>query len=289
MYVRAPRCSVRSQWILPALRLAVTTAPQVTQSVRCSMKFISLFAGIGGFDLGFERAGMTCAAQVEIDPFCQKVLAKHWPNVPRFGDIRHVGKHNLPKTDVICGGFPCQPHSLAGKRKGSSDDRETKPCERVKRKAAQHGVQRIGLRRPLRFGATRQPLTQCRWADASLPEYRKSPSHDGDLFLQSDTLRTAYSLQREKEHTAVKNLLPLSPSQIEFQRVRQKRFIPTDKPCRLIPAILNTRHWIRYRHLQEIRHQHRSPSALWEVVDGATSACRCSKIPVIRNDLFNTG
>ncbi|MBT7192124.1 MAG: hypothetical protein HN916_18275 [Anaerolineae bacterium] len=77
------------------------------------MKFISLFAGIGGFDLGFERAGMKCVAQVEIDPFCQKILAKHWPNVPRFGDIRNVGKHNLPATDVLCGGFPCQPHPLS--------------------------------------------------------------------------------------------------------------------------------------------------------------------------------
>lgn len=91
------------------------------------MKFISLFAGIGGFDLGFERAGMECIAQVEIDGFCQKVLAKHWPNVPRYGDIRDVGKHNLPKADVICGGFPCQPHSLAGKRKGAQDDRNLWP------------------------------------------------------------------------------------------------------------------------------------------------------------------
>ncbi len=91
------------------------------------MEFISLFAGIGGFDLGFERAGMECVAQVEINPFCQKVLAKHWPNVPRFGDIRNVGKHNLPTTDVLCGGFPCQPHSLAGKRRGEEDDRNFWP------------------------------------------------------------------------------------------------------------------------------------------------------------------
>jgi DNA (cytosine-5)-methyltransferase 1 len=91
------------------------------------VKFISLFAGIGGFDLGFERAGMECVAQVEIDEFCQKVLAKHWPNVPKFGDIRDVGKHNLPAADLICGGFPCQPHSLAGKRKGSADDRDLWP------------------------------------------------------------------------------------------------------------------------------------------------------------------
>jgi DNA (cytosine-5)-methyltransferase 1 len=87
------------------------------------MDFISLFSGIGGLDLGFERAGMTCVAQVEKDPFCQKVLQKHWAHVPKFGDIRDVGKHNLPSADVIVGGFPCQPHSKAGKRRGKADDR----------------------------------------------------------------------------------------------------------------------------------------------------------------------
>lgn len=82
------------------------------------MKFISLFAGIGGFDLGLERSGMECVAQVEIDPYCQKILAKHWPNVPRFEDVRNVGKHNLPTADLICGGFPCQDVSTAGKGAG---------------------------------------------------------------------------------------------------------------------------------------------------------------------------
>jgi DNA (cytosine-5)-methyltransferase 1 len=88
------------------------------------MKFISLFAGIGGFDLGLERAGMECIAQVEKNPFCQKVLTKHWPHVPKFEDVRDVGKHNLPTAELICGGFPCQPHSLAGSRKASKDDRD---------------------------------------------------------------------------------------------------------------------------------------------------------------------
>ena len=87
------------------------------------MNFISLFSGIGGIDLGLERAGMTCVAQVENDPFCNKVLEKHWPSVPRFGDIRNVGKHNLPAAELVCGGFPCQPFSNAGNRKGDEDDR----------------------------------------------------------------------------------------------------------------------------------------------------------------------
>ena len=78
------------------------------------MRFGSLFAGIGGFDLGFERAGMECAWQVEIDPFCRKVLAKHWPNVRRHDDVRTFPPAGDWSVDVICGGFPCQDISLAG-------------------------------------------------------------------------------------------------------------------------------------------------------------------------------
>jgi DNA (cytosine-5)-methyltransferase 1 len=89
------------------------------------MKFISLFAGIGGLDLGLERAGMECVAQVEIDDFCQKVLTKHWANVPKYKDVRDVGKHNLPTAELICGGFPCQDVSLAGKRAGLEGKRST--------------------------------------------------------------------------------------------------------------------------------------------------------------------
>jgi DNA (cytosine-5)-methyltransferase 1 len=89
--------------------------------------FGSLFTGIGGIDLGFERAGLVCKWQVEIDPFCQKVLTKHWPDVPKFGDIRDVGGHNLEAVDLIVGGFPCQPHSVAGKRRGAADDRNLWP------------------------------------------------------------------------------------------------------------------------------------------------------------------
>lgn len=91
------------------------------------MRFISLFAGIGGMDLGLERAGLTCVAQVEIDEFCRSVLARHWPDVPRFGDVRGVGKHNLPECDAIVGGFPCQPHSVAGERRGAEDERDMWP------------------------------------------------------------------------------------------------------------------------------------------------------------------
>ena len=82
------------------------------------MTFGSLFAGIGGIDLGLERAGMEGQWQVEIDPYCRKVLAKHWPDTERFADVKAVGKHNLGSVDLIAGGFPCQDVSLAGKRTG---------------------------------------------------------------------------------------------------------------------------------------------------------------------------
>jgi DNA (cytosine-5)-methyltransferase 1 len=78
----------------------------------------SLFSGIGGLDLGLERAGMQVKWQVEIDDYCQKVLAKHWPDVPRFRDVRDCGAHNLAPVDLICGGFPCQDISSAGKHVG---------------------------------------------------------------------------------------------------------------------------------------------------------------------------
>lgn len=88
-----------------------------------TLTFGSLFAGIGGIDLGLERAGMTCKFQVEIDDYATRVLAKHWPHVPRFRDVRSVGVHNLPAVDLICGGFPCQDISNAGKRAGITGER----------------------------------------------------------------------------------------------------------------------------------------------------------------------
>lgn len=83
-----------------------------------NFSFGSLFSGIGGVDLGLERAGMRCKWQVEIDPWCQKILQKHWPNVPKYGDIREVNGSFLSQVDLIVGGFPCQDLSLAGKGVG---------------------------------------------------------------------------------------------------------------------------------------------------------------------------
>ncbi len=83
----------------------------------------SLFSGIGGIDLGLERAGMCIKWQVEIDPYCSRVLAKHWPDVPRYRDVRECGAHNLPAVDVLAGGFPCQDISEAGARAGLAGSR----------------------------------------------------------------------------------------------------------------------------------------------------------------------
>jgi DNA (cytosine-5)-methyltransferase 1 len=87
------------------------------------LTFGSLFAGIGGFDLGFERAGMVCKWQVEIDDYANRVLRKHWPNVHRERDILQCGGHNLEQVDVICGGFPCQDISYAGRGAGLDGER----------------------------------------------------------------------------------------------------------------------------------------------------------------------
>ena len=90
-------------------------------------RVLDLFSGIGGFSLGLERAGMQTVAFCEIDPFARRVLAKHWPEVPCHDDIRTLSADWLAENglwpDVICGGFPCQDISLAGKGAGIGGER----------------------------------------------------------------------------------------------------------------------------------------------------------------------
>jgi DNA (cytosine-5)-methyltransferase 1 len=92
-------------------------------SVAEPLTFGSLFAGIGGIDLGFERAGLRCKWQVEIDPYAQKVLAKHWPEVRRHDDVRTWPQPDTEYVDIVAGGFPCQDISYAGKGAGLAGER----------------------------------------------------------------------------------------------------------------------------------------------------------------------
>lgn len=95
---------------------------------------LSLCSGIGALDLGLERAGITTVGQVEIDPWCRKVLAAHWPGVPRHDDIRTAAQWWLsekrPPVHLIYGGIPCQGHSVAGQRLGTADPRWLWPYAR---------------------------------------------------------------------------------------------------------------------------------------------------------------
>jgi DNA (cytosine-5)-methyltransferase 1 len=88
-----------------------------------TLTFGSLFAGVGGFDMGFEKAGFECKFQVEWDKNCRNVLDRHWPDVEKWGDIRNVDGRFLPPVDCIIFGSPCQDLSLAGARKGLSGER----------------------------------------------------------------------------------------------------------------------------------------------------------------------
>ena len=91
------------------------------------MTQLELFAGIGGFGLAGHWAGIETVCQVEIDPFCQKVLAKNFPNAKRYDDIKTFNGTQWRGVDIISGGFPCQPYSSAGKRLGTEDERHLWP------------------------------------------------------------------------------------------------------------------------------------------------------------------
>lgn len=91
------------------------------------MKVGSLFSGFGMFDYGLQQAGYEIAWQVEWEAYCQKVLAKNFPLVKRYTDIREVSTDDLDPVDLLVGGYPCQPFSVAGKRQGAEDDRHLWP------------------------------------------------------------------------------------------------------------------------------------------------------------------
>jgi len=88
------------------------------------LRVLDLFSGIGGFSLGLEWAGMETVAFCEQDEYCKKVLRRHWPDVPIHNDIKELdGNEYRGSVELVCGGFPCQPFSVAGQRRGEEDDR----------------------------------------------------------------------------------------------------------------------------------------------------------------------
>lgn len=94
------------------------------------MRVLDLFSGIGGFSLGLERAGMQTVAFCEIDSFCRRVLAKHWPEAPCYDDIRTLTAQRLAADgvgpiDIVTGGFPCQDISLAGRMRGLDGEKSS--------------------------------------------------------------------------------------------------------------------------------------------------------------------
>ena len=96
------------------------------------MNVLDLFSGIGGFSVGLEKAGFNTVAFCEIEPYCQGVLRKHWPDTPIYNDVRSLTAEQLRADglvwpDVIVGGYPCQPFSVAGKQRGAEDDRHLWP------------------------------------------------------------------------------------------------------------------------------------------------------------------
>ena len=95
------------------------------------MQVLDLFSGIGGFSIGLEKAGFETVAFCEIEPYCQDVLRKHWPDTPIYNDVRSLTGEQLRADgivpDVIVGGYPCQPFSVAGHQRGEKDERHLWP------------------------------------------------------------------------------------------------------------------------------------------------------------------
>ena len=95
------------------------------------IRILDICSGIGGFSLGLESTGgFDTVAFCEFDDFCRKVLNKHWPDVPIYEDLKEIGNEPeriIQDFDLICGGIPCQPFSVAGKKKGKEDDRHLWP------------------------------------------------------------------------------------------------------------------------------------------------------------------
>lgn len=121
-----PRGVSAMQGVHETVQEQVAGEPRVEQGAENdaeeAMRVLDLFSGIGGFSLGLERAGMRTVGFCEIEPFCRAVLRKHWPHVHQWEDIRELQADDIlervGRPDLICGGFPCQDISCAGKGEG---------------------------------------------------------------------------------------------------------------------------------------------------------------------------
>jgi DNA (cytosine-5)-methyltransferase 1 len=168
------------------------------------MKFGSLFSGIGGIDLGLERAGMTCIWQSEIEPYACQVLAKHWPDIPNLGDIRDIDWTTVERADVVAGGYPCQPFSVAGARRGEHDPRHLWPmfaeCIRVVRPRYAL-LENVSGHLGLGFGSVQGDLAEIgydtRWD--CIPAAAVGAPHLRDRVFVIATRRTSMDTNRESQ------------------------------------------------------------------------------------------
>lgn len=114
----------------PRQRMTTESTTADAGAIRCRDRLcvrrthLDLFSGIGGFALAAERTGWQTVGFCEVDEYASRILKRHWPSVPNYGDIRNI---RGVRADLVTGGFPCQPFSTAGQRRGASDDRALWP------------------------------------------------------------------------------------------------------------------------------------------------------------------
>lgn len=116
----------------PFYAARISSRGKIPRTESLSYNVLDLFSGIGGFSLGLERAGMKTVALCEIDSFCHQVLSRHWPTVPIYSDVKQLNARRLhhdqiSNIDIVTGGYPCQPFSIAGNQRGTEDPRHLWP------------------------------------------------------------------------------------------------------------------------------------------------------------------